>query len=100
MAPGERLKDGAGATSTPSRPRPLADHLGEDVGRLVGLLDLLEGVHGTGFPPVTADQVEPFLGEAGGVAPWDLTDAIDKGDTEAALDPPAPHDGAAGAIRW
>src|SRR5204863_8954549 len=31
------------------------------------------------------DEIEPFLGEAGGVAPWDLTDAIDRGDTAAAL---------------
>ena len=33
-----------------------------------------------------ADDVEPFLGEAGGVPPWELTDAIDRGDTAAALD--------------
>ncbi|HEY2430710.1 MAG TPA: hypothetical protein VGI06_17380, partial [Acidimicrobiales bacterium] len=30
-------------------------------------------------------ELEPFLGDAGGIAPWDLTDAIDRGDTEAAL---------------
>ena len=32
------------------------------------------------------DDVAPFLGEAGGVAPWELTDAIDRGDTAAALE--------------
>jgi DNA polymerase-3 subunit delta len=32
------------------------------------------------------DHIGPFLGEAGGVAPWDLTDAIDRGDTPAALE--------------
>ena len=32
------------------------------------------------------DQVEPFLGDAGGVPPWDLTDAIDAGRTETALE--------------
>jgi DNA polymerase-3 subunit delta len=30
--------------------------------------------------------VEPFLGEAGSVPPWDLTDAIDAGSAAAALD--------------
>ena len=27
-----------------------------------------------------SDDVEPYLGQSGGVAPWDLTDAIDAGD--------------------
>ena len=78
-----RLKDATvrldgGAT------RAVADHVGDDVGRLVGLLNLLEGVHGPGAR-LSADDVVPFLGEAGGVAPWELTDAIDEGRTEAAL---------------
>ena len=30
--------------------------------------------------------IGPFLGGAGGVAPWDLTDALDRGDTPAALE--------------
>ena len=30
-------------------------------------------------------DVEPFLGEAGGVPPWDLTDAVDRGDTTKSL---------------
>jgi len=34
---------------------------------------------------VGVDELQPFLGEAGGVAPWTLTDAIDAGDTEGAL---------------
>ena len=34
---------------------------------------------------VSSDELQPFLGEAGGVAPWTLTDAIDGGDTEGAL---------------
>src|SRR5205814_3172655 len=33
-----------------------------------------------------SEEVAPFLGEAGGVAPWELTDAIDRGDTEGALE--------------
>ena len=31
------------------------------------------------------EELEPFLGQAGGVAPWELTDAIDRGDTAGAL---------------
>lgn len=62
----------------------LAGWLGEDAGRLQGILDTLVSTYGTGAT-VRPAQVEPFLGEAGGVAPWDLTDAIDKGETQSAL---------------
>lgn len=62
----------------------VAEHLGEDVGRLGSLLDALASAYGEGAT-VTADQLDPFLGAAGSVAPWDLTDAIDRGDTEGAL---------------
>jgi DNA polymerase-3 subunit delta len=62
----------------------VADHLGEDLGRLPALLDTLVGAYGEGARLDVGD-VEPFLGDAGGVAPWDLTDAIDRGDTAAAL---------------
>ena len=34
---------------------------------------------------LTATDVEPFLGEAGDVPPWDFTDAIDAGQTAKAL---------------
>ena len=62
----------------------LAEHLGDDLGRLDGLLDVLQAVYGQGAR-VSADDLEPFLGSAGSGAPWDLTDAIDRGDTAAAL---------------
>jgi DNA polymerase-3 subunit delta len=62
----------------------LQQHLGEGVGRLPRLLDSLAAAYGEGAP-VSAAELEPFLGEAGGVAPWDLTDAIDRGDTTASL---------------
>ena len=63
----------------------LSDHLGEDVGRLPALVELLSAAYGEGAK-VSVDDLTPFLGEAGGVAPWDLTDAIDRGDTVAALE--------------
>ena len=62
----------------------LGEHLGEDVSRLQGILDVLTAAYGEGAT-VGTDQLEPFLGDAGGVAPWDLTDAVDKGDAGTAL---------------
>jgi len=59
--------------------------LGEDVHRLEALLDTLEAAYGAGAR-LHEDDVEPYLGEAGAVPPWELTDAIDRGDTAAALD--------------
>jgi DNA polymerase III subunit delta len=59
-------------------------HLGEEVGRLSALLDILAAAYGEGAK-VGVDEVTPFLGQAGPVAPWDLTDAIDAGDVPAAL---------------
>jgi DNA polymerase-3 subunit delta len=64
--------------------RALVDHVGEDVGLLPQLLTLLEGVFGSDTKVGVAD-IEPYLGTAGDVAPWDLTDAIDAGDTVRAL---------------
>lgn len=58
--------------------------MGEDAGRLQGVIDTLVSAFGTDRT-LTAAEIEPFLGEAGGVPPWDLTDAIDKGDTTLAL---------------
>jgi DNA polymerase-3 subunit delta len=62
----------------------LSAHLGEDMGRLEGLLDTLASAYGTGAT-VTVDDLEPFLGSAGALAPWDLTDAIDDGNPAKAL---------------
>lgn len=62
----------------------LNEHLGEDMGRLPGILSTLAAAYGDGAT-LDVDDVGPFLGEAGGVAPWDLTDAIDAGGTELAI---------------
>jgi DNA polymerase III subunit delta len=63
----------------------LGEHLGEDLGRLPGIVTSLAAAYGEGAR-IGVEELEPFLGEAGGVAPWDLTDAIDRGDTAGALD--------------
>lgn len=65
--------------------RLLQERLGEDVARLSGILSVLAEVHGSGAR-LGADDVEPFLGEGGGVPPWELTDAIDSGDVAGAVD--------------
>ena len=62
----------------------LTEWLGEDAGRLQGILETLTATYGKGTTLRPAD-VSPFLGDAGGVPPWDLTDAIDNGDTTRAL---------------
>jgi DNA polymerase-3 subunit delta len=62
----------------------IVEHLGEDLGRLPSLIDVLVGTYGPGAR-IGVGEVEPFLGGAGVVAPWDLTDAIDRGDTAASL---------------
>lgn len=62
----------------------IAERLGEDVARLPGILRLLDANFAAGSK-LTPDDVEPFLGEAGGVPPWELTDAIDRGDVALAV---------------
>ncbi len=80
----DHLKTGPVRLDGPAQAR-LGDHLGADMGRLAGLLDTLAAAYGAGAT-VTVDDLEPFLGEAGALAPWDLTDAIDSGRTAPALD--------------
>ncbi|MET0143973.1 MAG: DNA polymerase III subunit delta [Ilumatobacteraceae bacterium] len=61
----------------------LAERLGEDVGRLDGILTTLAATFGS--RQLGPADIEPFLGEGGGVPPWELTDAIAAGTTAAAL---------------
>ncbi len=62
----------------------LGDWLGEDLGRLRGILETLASTYGS-TRKLGVDELSPFLGDAGGVPPWDLTDAIDSGDVTKAL---------------
>ncbi len=62
----------------------LSGWLGEDAGRLQGVIDTLLATFG-GDTVLRSNDIEPFLGEAGGIPPWDLTDAIDGGDTTKSL---------------
>jgi DNA polymerase-3 subunit delta len=74
----------AGLRIKPDAAAQLGAWLGEDAGRLDGILATLTSTYGSDHVLGFVD-VEPFLGEAGGVPPWDFTDAIDAGDTTKAL---------------
>ena len=63
----------------------IVDRLGEERSRVVALLSTLEAVFGSD-DVITAEQIEPFLGESGDVPPWELTDAIDSGRIDVALE--------------
>jgi DNA polymerase-3 subunit delta len=63
----------------------LATWVGDEPSRLLGLLDLLRSTYGPGAR-ISAAEIEPFLGDDGGVPPWELTDAIDRGDRAVALE--------------
>lgn len=64
----------------------LEDLIGDDSGRVVGIVRTLEGALGAGAT-VTAEDIATYAGsEKGGTVPWALDDAIDKGDVAGALE--------------
>ncbi len=62
----------------------VGEHLGDDVDRLGSLLEMLASAYGHGSR-LGVNEVAPLLGGMGSVAPWELTGAIDAGDTAVAL---------------
>jgi DNA polymerase-3 subunit delta len=75
---------GAPVKLEPAAADLLAGHVGEDLGRVEGLLGALSAAYGEGAR-ISADELAPYLGEAGNVPRYELTDAIDKGDPGRAL---------------
>jgi DNA polymerase III subunit delta len=75
----------AGLTLDSAARELLVERLGEDVARLRGVLETLAATFGS-KASLSADDIEPYLGEAGALAPWSLTDAIDTGAITEALD--------------
>jgi DNA polymerase-3 subunit delta len=63
----------------------LRRHLGEDVSRVVPILELLEAAYGSAAH-LSAEDISPYLGDPGSVTPWAFTDAIDEGDAPRALE--------------
>jgi DNA polymerase-3 subunit delta len=79
----ERLA-GAPVKLAPAAAVLVESHLGEDLNRLSSLLAVLETAYGPGAR-VGTSELGPYLGQPGSVPPWDLTDAVDKGDNDRAL---------------
>jgi DNA polymerase III subunit delta len=71
-------------TLEPAAEDLLGRHVGEDLGRVEGLLGALSAAYGEGAR-VSVDDLAPYLGEAGTVPRYELTDAIDRGEPGRAL---------------
>ena len=63
----------------------LGEHVGEDLSRVEGLLTALLGGLRRGGARISVDDLEPYLGEAGNVPRYELTEAISRGETAVAL---------------
>jgi DNA polymerase-3 subunit delta len=79
-----RELDAAGLALTEAAADSVLAHVGQDAGLLPGLVATLQAAHGDGAR-LDAPDVEPYLGEAGSIPTWDLTNAIERGDVGRAL---------------
>lgn len=77
--------EGAGMTLRPDAARALLDRVGGEVGRIPAIVEVLAAAFGGGTA-LGAPDVAPYLGEAGGVPPYALTNAIEEGDVAGALE--------------
>jgi DNA polymerase-3 subunit delta len=75
---------GAPVKLEPAAADQLAKHVGEDLGRVEGLLGALSAAYGDGAR-ISAAELAPYLGEAGNVPRYELTEAIDQGEPGKAL---------------
>jgi len=80
----QHLED-AGIELRPEAAKLVASHLGENAGRVPQLVELLVSAFGPDATLNVAD-VEPYLGDAGSVPGYLLTNAIETGDIAGALD--------------
>jgi len=76
--------DAGGITLRPDAAKRVLAHVGNDAGLIPGIVDTLASAFGPGAQ-LGADDVEPYLVGQGTVPVWDLTNAIEKGDTATAL---------------
>lgn len=79
----EDQMDAATVRLSPRARRLVLERLGDDLSRLGGILTVLDATFGDAA--LEPDDIEPYLGDAGAVPPWDLTDAIDRGDVGGAV---------------
>jgi len=62
----------------------LEKSVGEEIARIPAILATLESVFGSGSDLQSSD-IEPYIGQAGNVVPWELTDRITSGNAASAL---------------
>lgn len=75
--------DEYGVSIDQSTAQRVAEQVGDDVARVDALARTLRSIYGAA--PVAFAKLEPYLGDAGDVPAWDLTDAIDAGDATKAI---------------
>ncbi|MBK5287905.1 MAG: hypothetical protein JJE46_05490 [Acidimicrobiia bacterium] len=81
----QRELDRAGLSMKADAARTVAEHLGDDAGRLGGLVDLWASTYGGGHR-LELDEVTPYLNESGAVRPYVLNNHIEAGDVASALE--------------
>jgi DNA polymerase III subunit delta len=74
----------AGLTLDKEAGRVAAERFGDDAGRAAGLVEVLGATFGPGSS-LGVSEIEPYLGEAGSVPVFQLTNAIEEGKVAAAL---------------
>ena len=75
----------AGVLLHPDAANVIATHLGDDAGRVAAIVDVLAAAYGPDVR-VGVDDVTPYLGEAGAIPPYLLTNTIEAGDPAVALE--------------
>jgi DNA polymerase-3 subunit delta len=74
-----------GVTLRPDAVKAVTTRVGEEAGRVPAIVEVLASAFAPGTR-LSADDVAPYLGEAGGVPPYRLTNAIEDGDVAGALE--------------
>jgi DNA polymerase-3 subunit delta len=69
----------------PDAAKVVSSHLGEDAGRVAAFVDVLTAAYPAGAQ-LSADDVAPYLGDAGAIPTYQLTNAIEEGDSARALE--------------
>jgi DNA polymerase III delta subunit len=75
--------DEYGVVSDAATIHKVAETIGEDVSRVDQVARTLQAIYDS--EPVKWSDVEPYVGDEGSVVPWDLTTAIDRGQTQKAI---------------
>ncbi len=81
----QRELERAGLTMKANATQAVIAHLGDDAGRLAGLVDLWESTFGAGYR-LELDDITPYLNDAGAVRPYVLNNHIEEGDVAGALE--------------